>query len=296
MSEHSQSLDEKVGKWLLETGYPLEMRTVQAFSEFESAPFAQLYPNTYYADSKLDQGREVDLILAWVRPYDDAIFLVSLVIECKSTSEPWVIFKRDSKESFLQSLFDPSHSHILRSTPEAEGSAFFARLELEGLLVDNLPDGMSVPMDGYAIVTAFKSRNARDPADHATRQVLSAANHAGFPSESDFNSRTWYCYSVPVIVTTSPLYEAYLGDDGYEVAYRRVSVSSVNQNIPDDPNLDSATVTIFHESAMGELLSHCRHMQRMFMALNATSGQSDVADNDGEDECMPEDIDEDGGR
>lgn len=297
MDRIPDSIDAKVRKWLLDTGYPLEMRVIRAFAELDEARHTTLHANSHYVDPTSMQSREVDLIVSWVKPYNNANFLVTLVVECKNTKEPWVIFKRNSDEPLEGALFDPSYAHLQKDTPGAESKAFFARLELEGLLVDYLPAGLKVSIDGYAIVTAFKDRNSRDPADSAVRQVLSAAKNAGLPVEPEFGMHTWYCYSVPVIVTTSPLYEASLDDEGHAVDLRAVNVSSVTQPMPDGTGLDSVAVTIFHESALSELLAHCRHLQDVFVDLNgdvsnANSTEDGKYESGNEEDCRENTADE----
>jgi hypothetical protein len=276
MTNSTSGRDAEVKKWLLKTGFPLEMRVINAFGEFPENEFAAVQANTYYVDPNSGQQREVDLILSWMKDFDDAMFLVSLTVECKSTNDPWVVFKRTSADKLDGSLFDPSFRHMFKCTSGAEEAAFYARLDLEGLLTDNLPDDLRVPTDGYSVVTAFKERNARDSADSAVRQVLSAAQYAGLPVEPEFSTRKWFCYSVPVIITTSPLYEAHLNEDGSDVDLRSVAVSAVSQPIPDDTGLNTCSVTIYNESEIEDLLSQCRHMQEMFGDLNASGGSYEI--------------------
>lgn len=258
----------RVSKWLAETGYPLEMKVSRAIgSALERKPHVRIRRNSYYTDPATGNIREVDLIVAWMKELGHGNFLATMVVECKNTSDPWVVFKHHSGSTLDGLLFDFSHHALRRYSDGEEARGFFAQVELEGLLTEPIPRGSKVSFDGYTVVTAFKDKNGRDSADSAVRQVLSAAANAGLPSKEEVGRHVLYSYTVPVIITTSPLYEAYLGK-GDQVQLRLVKYSSIQSPVPGMPELGEVCVSIYTEEALSELIRQCRHMQNSFEELS----------------------------
>ena len=72
-------------------GATLEMRVARAFAEFDSRPYVNRRVNDCCIDPTTTHSREADLVISWAKPYDEALFLGTLEIECKSTKDHWVV-------------------------------------------------------------------------------------------------------------------------------------------------------------------------------------------------------------
>lgn len=88
-------LKDKVRGWLLEQGYPLEMRVAKILQD---ADF-WVTQSTYYTDPETGKAREVDVVAdvsgEWV---DYFMFTFAIAIECKKSSKrPWVVFSATPK-------------------------------------------------------------------------------------------------------------------------------------------------------------------------------------------------------
>lgn len=92
----SDELKQRIVKWLERQGYPLEMRVAQ---ELQKAGFEdRVSVGSFYEDPHTGKYREVDVVAynvaGAVKPESLTSFnlLVSLVVECKKASKPWVAF------------------------------------------------------------------------------------------------------------------------------------------------------------------------------------------------------------
>jgi len=104
-----KDLQKRVGAWLEKTGYPLEMRVARDFFGDHTREW-NISPNWYYHDKKSGEYREIDLFADWMSHYRGAIvWWFTLVVECKSTGNPWIIFKEHTQsDRNLVPLFDPT--------------------------------------------------------------------------------------------------------------------------------------------------------------------------------------------
>jgi hypothetical protein len=83
-------MDGKVREWLEGEGYPLEMR---AASAFRSSGF-DVRQSVYYMDADTGKTREIDL-LCGVGDFPYGLANLSLVVECKTSKKPWVVFSSE---------------------------------------------------------------------------------------------------------------------------------------------------------------------------------------------------------
>jgi hypothetical protein len=76
---------EQVLKWLNETGFPLEMTAASAFRQ---AGF-EVQQSATYVDLQSEKGREIDVLAS--DPDLIGFIDLSVVVECKSSTKPWVV-------------------------------------------------------------------------------------------------------------------------------------------------------------------------------------------------------------
>src|SRR5688500_18200731 len=76
---------DKVMEWLSTTGFPLEMSAASAFLE---AGF-EVTQSHMYEDAQSDKAREIDVFAR--DPDYLGIVDIAFIIECKSSSKPWVV-------------------------------------------------------------------------------------------------------------------------------------------------------------------------------------------------------------
>jgi len=91
-------LTEKIIEWLKTTGFPLEM---EAASAFRAAGF-DVRQSATFPDPQSDKGREIDVLAQ--DPDIIGVIEISFVIECKSSSKPWVVFTSDDALSGYNKL------------------------------------------------------------------------------------------------------------------------------------------------------------------------------------------------
>lgn len=92
-------LVKQITDWLNKTGFPLEM---EAASAFRDAGF-DVRQSATYADPQSDKGREIDVLA--MDPDLIGIIDISFVVECKSSTKPWVVFTSDDALRNYNRLF-----------------------------------------------------------------------------------------------------------------------------------------------------------------------------------------------
>ncbi|WP_300016906.1 hypothetical protein [Pseudonocardia sp.] len=250
-------LTAKIDTWLTKTGYPLEMRVAQRLISEQLGAKWEREPNVQYTDLITGQSRETDYYLDWWE--DGPVFevLSRIVIECKSTAQPWVVFRRPADHGRAASLFD-ARSNLTYYWQQKTGqlSALVDALEsyLEGRLT-------AWPLPGYSIDEAFKGAGERDVAYNAVRQAVAAGvGVTTTPIWDDDHSVPGYSTVAPIVLTTSPLFEAQLSSDGQTVVSKSVTRTSVRVELP---GLSGSTrVIVVNEKELDTIVSDCRALER----------------------------------
>lgn len=202
----SDEMTGKVSAWLTKTGFPLEMRVAKTLRQL--GPLDWMVESNYsYTESLSGVFREGD-----VRGYTSArkgelVIWSEFVVECKSTSSPWVVLKDTSTRQDRQPVVDYTgfRNPMLQSKKASERNLWEFQSKLNRFLTPRLPAG---PEPGYGVVEAFKPANGRDAAFAAAQQVMDAANYAAKDTVSEEDLEVEITLVVPVIVTTSPVFNA----------------------------------------------------------------------------------------
>jgi len=84
--DETKPLKNQVEEWLLQQGFPLEMRVAKSLrdSQFE------VRQSHYYKDSQTGKHREIDILA--IRSDKIGLVEIAFLIECKTTNKPWVLF------------------------------------------------------------------------------------------------------------------------------------------------------------------------------------------------------------
>ncbi|MFN3581963.1 MAG: hypothetical protein ACK4VV_15990, partial [Pseudomonas sp.] len=161
----SQSMEQKIKGWLEKNGYPLEMRVsrnlaIRGFGVTQSQ---------YYEDHDSGKLREIDVV---ARLYDfvepkSYVAIAELetfsVIECKSTSNPWVVFceTKPGIWSIEQALSNNAGEKLLaRSRKEIEKTALYGWSRTAGHGVAQAFGGKE-DMPYTAVMSATKAAEAK---------------------------------------------------------------------------------------------------------------------------------------
>lgn len=186
--EHS-TLSEKIIEWLETTGFPLEM---EAAAAFRAAGFDVRQSSTF-PDPQSDKGREIDVLAQ--DPDLFGVIEISFVIECKSSSKPWVVFTSDDALSNINRLF------AFGVTSDS------ARKILANNIVNGLPllskYIMRPAKGGYGFRQALGKE--ADPAYTAAMGALKACY--GVAQDRVGASVPCLAFAFPVVVVDSPLFE-----------------------------------------------------------------------------------------
>lgn len=238
MTEGRKTAGDRVSEWLESSGAALELRTAQT-----------LLKSTYFVEHShhytvAEGTREVDVVARYTReaPTHEAVsFQIILVTECKSLSDPWVLYPRDrhvlSGDSTLFSLYVNRQSK---------------------------PLGKNIVPSGYPRAPLFKAQptyyaisdtgSKKETTYAALNQAWSAVAgmHRATPVDHTQHSITVY---VPIVVTTAPLFSVELLEDGQpeiKEIERALIVTRMNSKRGRRP------VWVLNESALDEFAADAK--------------------------------------
>ena len=246
-------LESKVSAWLNRSGFPLEMRVAQAFKERLPHKEWEVETNVPYTDPTTGVTRERDLVAntyvdIWARR--GVSIALEYFVECKSTASPWVILKEEfDRPDQLRPLFTAHGGgpRILRREQHDGQLTKFCEM-IDKYLKGRLP---LVPKPGYGIAEAFKAPNQNDATYGATRQVLASMNYTMANFYDDVEEKPSIAYFFPIVITTSPLFEAALDLETSRIVTRQVSRSAVV--VPNEKTYE-AQIALINDKAIASLL------------------------------------------
>lgn len=230
MTEEPLDLDKRVRSWLVTSGASLEMRVAAALRGRVDRHMVEHGP--HYLDLDTGKPREIDVFATWTERHRQVgRAYVCAVIECKSGKDPWTIFiddrARPLKVSEVWSLLEM-----------VDGFALWQHEDLpRGFADSKWVQDLRSP--GSGVKTAFKKEDA---AYDAVQQAIAAMR--GLAKRLGDDSSNIY---LPVVVTKSPLFEAYL-DDKDEITVREVRRRSILIRHP------LAHVMIVNEAGLDEMV------------------------------------------
>jgi hypothetical protein len=218
---------EQVLKWLNETGFPLEMAAASAFRQ---AGF-DVQQSATYIDPQSEKGREIDVLAG--DPDLIGFIQLSVVVECKSSTKPWVVLTADDALGAY---------HRLRTCAVMSERTCTTLFKVEERKVDQYLHGTD--KCGYGFRQAF-SKDA-DPGYGAAMNVVSACK--GIISVAPAADWPIHAASIPIIVVDSPLFECQLRPDGeLELVEVDASAFLFSAHIPQQT---SCIVRVIHRSKL----------------------------------------------
>lgn len=203
------TLHTKLSKWLNSNGYPLEMLVASIVRKHTNFSIRQGW---HYVDSESGDSREIDIVCTAEDTYGTVE--INFVIECKATKKPWVIFtSEDANASYNRLSSFGLFSTVAR---KALAEQLFPRsLDMADEYIDSslIPWFKKDGLIGYSIAQAFEGN--KDVPYNASLSTIKAATWL-------IDNSLWrdhckdrpYAISFPIIVTSSPLFECTLGEDG----------------------------------------------------------------------------------
>ena len=232
----SGNLSQRLREWLEKSGYPLEMETASAL---RGAGF-DITPSYIYTDQETGKGREIDVLATT----HDRIGLlhVAFLIECKSSSHPWIIFKSKDSESSYSPL---SALGLYSDTARAAASRLVTS--------SNAIRWFTYRSDrcGYGLRQAFGGEN--DSAFAASVSVIKATS-AILSLPRLASPRIVFAF--PIIVVDAPIFECTLSDKK-ELDLSQVEQSSFTFS-QHTPNQTPCVIRVVHKAALNHFASFAR--------------------------------------
>ena len=182
---------DRVHEWLEKSGYPLEMEVAALLH----ARGFSVTPSFIYTDDESGKNREIDILAT---KSDKMGFThAGFVIECKSTPNPWVVFKSTDSSTFASTLVGLSlHTETADSAIErlrATSSNILWSVQRRHL--------------GYGLREASSGQN--DSAYSACTSLVKASK-AWLSSPRVASPRIAFAF--PVLVVDSPIFECSLNE------------------------------------------------------------------------------------
>ena len=225
---------EQVKQWLFKTGLPLELEATAAFN---AAGFGSEH-SSIYVDPETQKGREIDFIAhTW-----DPIGLVQVYVvgECKSSSNPWVVFKNPEQYSHLTYF---SLGVITQGTLEGIDHTLITNSSITPLL-------KATHVGGYSVRQAFSKDN-----DQAYAAAIAALKAAYTLVNNEDHVTKRLAFAMPVLVVDSPIFECSLDKAG-QIQLKQVP-SSEFMFTAMIPKRTKACIRIVSREVLPQFASHC---------------------------------------
>lgn len=241
--DNDGSTVESVRAWLERGGYVLEMQVARLLAG-QNLSIEQGYR---YTDPVTGKEREGDLTgFMDFDTIDDHWHALDLVIECKSTTAPWVGFI----------------GHTGGNGPFTAGSYLDADCDLCMAMLLRFAELRRESPNVYAL-TEKRSGNGKDYAYEAVQQAASAVlgrySSAGFDGHADTKIVTML--AVPIVVTESPLFTCALDGDGNVILepVARMTVVVPRLRLP-EPDSDGVEILVVRSDALLTLVADLAEM------------------------------------
>jgi hypothetical protein len=202
MQPTPRTVVDAVRDFLESSGYPLEMQVARTFQR-EGFVVEQ---GRQYVDVKTSELRDMDVLATHRGPThffpDPGWRELKLIIECKRSKTPWVLFVGDERFSRSQPHFDSLDI-----------------IELAGAKLSDARSADDMPVISYVGNVAYRVSNA-GAKDTTTFDTIRQVNSAVVGLRNDFVTPEQYDGSaavvvlVPVVVTDAPLVECRLTATG----------------------------------------------------------------------------------
>lgn len=211
VSQMPENLEAKVLEWLRTQGYPFELQVARRFRRLEW----EVDHARAYRDVKTKETRQIDVAASLhrsVKP-DEIGATLTVVVECKKSAKPWVIFSAPRNPEYpsfdAESLADPLSRDLMWQ--------LMARFSDNSQLLS--PRGIL----GHGAVRAeFTTTNTDDSYKPyvALQEVLSAARGLGEENQQGFAPDGFFQPTldivIPIIVLDAALFSFELTNDGNE--------------------------------------------------------------------------------
>ncbi len=247
---------DEVLKWLNETGYPLEMRVAQAVIKNGFGAFQALH----YTDSATSKSRETDVV-GIVTP--DARHRTELIIECKTSDVPWIAFL-GAAQSFA--IFSPfvrtgrihcpsceKWGSLLRGATWTDGPDAYAIVQKRNNS-DNRQQRIDLAFESIRMVADAAVAFAVEQKQNLEVMALAPAPRG--IEEDEYHHNVYQ--TLPIVVTTSPLFTARLNAEG------NIELEQVNQVhvvVPSDfGGSQGMSIMVLNELRFGEVLTSMKEM------------------------------------
>jgi hypothetical protein len=238
---------DKARKWILEQGYPLEMRTAKVFREAGfDVQQAQLY-----TDTESGKKREIDLFV--IAPDYLGVTRIVFAIECKSAKKPWVLFTSNVGTGqnifWTYSLMSESARKVLadRSWNDPDNRSESPHLAM----FDRLRWLRKKKETAYSFRQAFTDT---DTAYTALLSSIKAASH--FIRTKSPGSFPHFRLAFPLVVVDSPLLICSLNSEN-EPEIREVQSGEILFTNPDQDG-DSTCIRVVTIEGLPDFVSEAR--------------------------------------
>jgi len=237
-------MEEKIKKWLLEGGFPLEMKlsNILLDNEFEVAQ------SIYFRDSESNKFRETDIIASKFINKNGLWIYITFVIECKkSNDKPWVILMNKGITNQIENQLPIYHTQnaqifLLQTNKETDFKS--------DLLFRNNREF------GYTLQTAFNK--GVDRSYESIQSVTKACEY--FSQKSNERSKVCALY-FPVIVVEGKLFKANYKNQDIELKATESAEILFTRSFHEHGN---ANILLFNASNLNNMVDNLNKLASEF--------------------------------
>ena len=241
-----ESLHFRIHDWLETQGYPLEMRLAKAIRRHDALQFRQSWN---YEDHETGKSREIDIICT---KQDYVGFCeINFIFECKGTTKPWVLFTSEETGSSYHRL--SGFGIFSKQAFASAAGALFDFEDPDHTKLKEIPWLWKERHIGYSLVQGFDGN--KDAPYSAVMSAVKAALWSKTNSVWQNGEFLSHVVCFPVVVTSSPLFECSLDENG-DTVLKEVTHGFLffNQTIGD---FTATCVSIVNEKYIDTFIQEC---------------------------------------
>jgi len=187
---------DNIKNWINTKGFPFEINCAR---EFQKHGFT-VQPAIHYFDDEIQNYREIDLCAFKGYAFGDCTFNLTLMIECKTSDSPWIVFSHKDKFSTSQLISNLITSknglELIKKIDVHEKESFAFAFKNDELV-------------GYNFVQMGKSTTADKDKDRAYEALMQSSKAALSLKDKSNEATTKFCnIYIPVVIVDKNLFSA----------------------------------------------------------------------------------------
>lgn len=241
----NKTINDNILEWLKKKGFPFELKCARTLVEHGF----RIQHSVHYMDQEAQNYREIDLIAFKSFPIDDFYFNLTIVIECKTSDVPWIVFSNNpgySQSDLLRNMLISDNGKSLLSGLDVNDTNSFTFSLLKEELV------------GFNFV---QMRENNKDKDHAYEALIQSSKASTALVQQSNESKFKFCnVYIPIVIVDKNLFSVFDEQENFELQTEEIKYCKFGKRYAFDERL-----LIMHHLVSGTHLNeYCKLLSNDF--------------------------------